>query len=269
MLSTVTREGWGAASNIENDAIARLFSGFESLHDRVAALQVVEQGLNRHSRPPEHGCVLNLAGLYGSRGVLLDPLCKRGAADAMQSLARYVNTRTGLTRRDAVWQVLALGDQPPLFEHDKPSEPAAHLPRPTLDETVYADYGSTGLSLNAHPMALIRKELTRLRVQQARVLKHARHGQWLRVAGLVLVRQRPSTALGVIFCTLEDETGTANLIIRPTIYSRFRKEATAAVALITEGRVERQGEVAHLQTARIEDVSHALDQLRSVSRDFH
>lgn len=78
-----------------------------------------------------------------------------------------------------------------------------------------------------------------------------------------------STALGVIFCSLEDETGTANLIIRPTIYSRFRKEATGAVALITEGRVERQGEVAHLQTARIEDVSHALDQLRSVSRDFH
>ena len=188
-------------------------------------------------------------------------LARLAAADAMQLLK--------LSRREAVWQVLALGDQPPLFEHDQPSEPEPRLPHPTLDETVYADYGSTGLSLNAHPIALIRKELRQLQVQQARVLKHARHGQWLRVAGLVLVRQRPSTALGVIFCTLEDETGTANLIIRPTIYDRFRKEATGAIALITEGRVERQGEVAHLQTARIEDLSHALDQLRSVSRDFH
>ena len=91
----------------------------------------------------------------------------------------------------------------------------------------------------------------------------------MRVAGLVLVRQRPGTAKGIVFCTLEDETGTANLIIRPEIYEKYRRAARGAVTLLAEGRVERQGEVVHLQPTRMEDLSKSLARLRSVSRDFH
>jgi error-prone DNA polymerase len=132
-----------------------------------------------------------------------------------------------------------------------------------------ADYATVGLSLNAHPIALIRKELDRLRIQTARVLKHSRQGQWMKVAGLVLVRQRPGTAKGIVFCTIEDETGTANLIIRPAVYRKYRQVAHGAVALVAEGRVERQGEVVHLQVTRVEDLAAYRVNLRSVSRDFH
>jgi error-prone DNA polymerase len=89
------------------------------------------------------------------------------------------------------------------------------------------------------------------------------------VAGLVLVRQRPGTAKGIVFATMEDETGTANLIIRPNIYEKYRPAARGAVALLAEGRVECQGEVVHLQVSRVTDLSKSLAQLRSVSRDFH
>jgi len=175
----------------------------------------------------------------------------------------------GLSRRKAVWQVLALGDDPPMFEGTEPIEQDPQLPEMSLKETVYADYDRTGLSLNAHPMSLVRSELKPLRIQQARVLKGARQGQWMKVAGLVLIRQRPSTAKGIVFCTLEDETGPANLLIRPNIYKKYRPAAHGAVALIAEGRVERQGEVVHLQCTRLENMSKALNKLRSVSRDFH
>ncbi|MCH8316875.1 MAG: error-prone DNA polymerase, partial [Planctomycetes bacterium] len=138
-----------------------------------------------------------------------------------------------------------------------------------LRDVVLADYGSTGFSLTAHPMALVRTELNRVGVRPARGLREARHGQPFRVGGLVLVRQRPSTASGIVFCTLEDETGVANLIIRPKIYERYRRVARASVALIAEGTVERQGEVVHLQTTRLIEMSGVFAELRGRSRDFH
>lgn len=106
-------------------------------------------------------------------------------------------------------------------------------------------------------------------MQQNRVLKHTRQGQWIRVSGLVLVRQRPSTARGIVFCTLEDETGTANLMIRPHIYEKYRHTAHGSAALIAEGKVERQGEVVHVQVTRLRDMSKSLARLRTISRDFH
>ena len=106
-------------------------------------------------------------------------------------------------------------------------------------------------------------------IEQSQVLRNSRQGRWIKVGGLVLIRQRPSTALGIVFCTLEDETGTANLVIRPPSYKKHRRAAHGAVALIAEGRVERQGDVVHLQVIRLEDMSMALEDLRSVSRDFH
>jgi error-prone DNA polymerase len=174
----------------------------------------------------------------------------------------------GFNRHEALWQVLALGEDPPLLEGHEPQEEPTHLPDLSLKESVYADYRRIGLSLAAHPMSLIRDRLRGMNILPSRALKHARQGQWIRVAGLVLIRQRPSTALGIIFCTLEDETGVANLVIRPPIYQKYRCAARGAVALIAEGRIERQNEVVHLQCTRLQDLSTALPDLASTSRDF-
>ncbi len=188
-------------------------------------------------------------------------LARLAAADALRSL--------GLNRREALWQVLALSDEPPLLQGFEPEEPAVKLPKLSLKDVVLADYDTTGLSLNAHPVALVREGLKRLGVQPASVLKSVKQGRRLRIAGLVLVRQRPSTAAGIVFCTLEDETGTANLIIRPAVYQKYRRAAHDSVALIAEGRVQRQGEVVHLLVASLQEMSQGLAELRSVSRDFH
>ena len=222
----------------------------------ISRVQV--EGIERVQRERPFTSVVDLAHRSGAPRATLARLA---TADAMGSL--------GLNRREALWQVLALGDDPAMLKGHEPDEPEAQLPELSPREVVVADYDTMGLSLSAHPMALIRKELSGLRVQQARILRKARQGQWMEVAGLVLVRQRPSTAKGIVFCTLEDETGTANLIIRPNIYEKNRRAARGAVALVAQGRVERQGEVVHLQVTRLADLSTSLAELGSVSRNFH
>jgi error-prone DNA polymerase len=138
-----------------------------------------------------------------------------------------------------------------------------------LADVVLADYDTIGLSLTAHPMSLLRDDLRKLGVKPNQILPHLRQGQWVLVSGIVLVRQRPSTAGGIVFCTLEDETGVANLIIRPAIYERYRRCARGAAALVAEGRIEREGDVVHVQVARLEDVADRLAKLPTISRDFH
>jgi error-prone DNA polymerase len=220
--------------------------------------QAKVEGIERAQREHPFRSVVDLARRSGASRATLARLA---AADAMRSL--------GLDRRQAVWQVLALSDEPPLFEGHEPEEPKPNLPEMSLADTVFTDYGTIGLSLSAHPISLVRGELKRLRVQHNRVLKHTRQGQRICVSGLVLVRQRPGTAGGIVFGTLEDETGTANLIIRPQIYEKYRRVAHGSTALIAEGRVERQGDVIHVQVTRLMDMSKSLARLRSVSRDFH
>jgi len=188
-------------------------------------------------------------------------LARLAAADALRSL--------GLNRREAVWQVLALSDEPPLLHGLEPTGPAPNLPELSMRDVVLADYDTIGLSLNAHPMSLIREDLNRVGVQPNRVLQCCPKGRRLKVSGIVLVRQRPSTANGIVFCTLEDETGNANLIIRPTVYEKYRCVARGAAALIAEGRVERQGDVVHLQVECLLDASEGLAELQGRSRDFH
>jgi len=207
------------------------------------------------------GPFTSVADLAKRSGVSRATLARLAAADAVQSL--------GLSRREAVWKVLALADEAPMFDGTEPAESDPNLPIMSVKETVYADYDRLGLSLHAHPMSLIREEMSRMGVQTSKALRNSCQGKWIKVAGLVLIRQRPSTALGIVFCTLEDETGTANLVIRPTIFQKYRRAAHAAVALVAEGRVERRGEVVHLQVSKLEDMSKALHKLRSIPRDFH
>ena len=199
-------------------------------------------------------------------------LLRLAAADAFRSLE--------LSRRDALWRILALDDagpDQPLLAGLTPEEPAAALPPTPRDEAVVQDYDALGLSLTAHPLELIRAELARLRlgprgglrVSPARALAVLRPGQRVAVAGLVTHRQRPGTAKGIVFMTLEDESGAANLIIRPAVWDRDRWIAATRGALIAEGHVERQGAVIHVQVQRFHDLAARLGPLRTKSRDFH
>lgn len=138
----------------------------------------------------------------------------------------------------------------------------------TPAQEVLADYRATGLSLNGHPMAFLRQGLDRLGVVPAVELSTRPKGKLVRVAGIVLVRQRPGTAKGITFVTLEDETGTANLLIRPDVWRRYRRAALGATILLAAGRLQREGLVIHVLVTRLENLSGRMEELTSQSRDF-
>ena len=135
-------------------------------------------------------------------------------------------------------------------------------------EEVLADYRTAGLSLRGHPLGFLRDELAKRNVAAAGSLATLPDGSAVSVAGIVLVRQRPGTAKGITFVTLEDETGTANLIIRLSVWKRCRHAAIGATVLLAHGRLQRHGQVIHVLVTRLEDLSPWLTQLGSQSRDF-
>jgi error-prone DNA polymerase len=185
-------------------------------------------------------------------------------ADAFSSL--------GLSRRQALWLALAIkDDDAPLFEEidDSAREPAVALPMMPPGQEVMADYATTSMSLKRHPLSLVRSILARERITTAAELPYVPHGRWVKVAGLVLIRQRPGTASGIVFVTLEDETGIANLIVRPDLYDRQRAAARHAMLLQADGYLEREGQVIHIMAKRLTDRSDLLAGHRFKSRDFH
>ena len=141
------------------------------------------------------------------------------------------------------------------------AEPAVVLPEMSLPEAVMRDYAALRLSLKEHPMAFLRARLAREGRVPTAALKDSRNGRRLATAGLVLVRQRPGTASGVIFVTLEDETGIANLVVWPGVFEQFRRTVLTAGVLCAEGRVQREGDVIHLVVERLTDLS---DRLRAL-----
>ena len=199
-----------------------------------------------------------------------------GRATIMRLAKAGVFGSLGTDRRHGLWDALAQDQRPmPLFDaatlNDTDNRQLTtdnFLPPLTAAEEVLADYRTTGLSLLAHPLQFLRGELEKLRVIPAGGLKTWPDGKWVRVAGLVLVRQRPSTAKGITFVTLEDETSTANLIIRPDVWKRYRTAALGATILIAAGPLQRQGENIHVLVAKLEDFSVHLDGMQSQSRDF-
>jgi len=189
---------------------------------------------------------------------------KLADADALASLGR--------DRRAALWEALAQEKQKrvlPLFdqlaaEDDRPVE----LPAMDLQQEVFADYKNVGLSLRGHPMEFYRQQLEQLGVTPAERLCSVPNNRKVCVAGLVLLRQRPSTAKGITFVTLEDETGTSNLVIRQAIWQRFYRTASHATALVAHGKCECKGSVIHVVVHRLEDLSERLCDLKTRSRDF-
>ncbi|MBK1837535.1 error-prone DNA polymerase [Azospirillum sp. YIM B02556] len=189
---------------------------------------------------------------------------KLAKADAFHSV--------GLDRRAALWAVRALGDTPlPLFARlDGPpynpmaEEPEAPLPVMALGEHVVMDYTSLSLSLKAHPLALLRDGLPG--VTPAERLVRTRDGRRLTTAGLVLVRQRPGSAEGVVFLTLEDETGIANLVVMPDAFETFRRPIMTARMMAATGRVQSHDGVVHLRVESLIDLTHRLAELTGGER---
>ena len=169
----------------------------------------------------------------------------------------------GLTRREALWAVKAIGgDRPlPLFEQDGEGlvEDPTKLPRMHLKEEVFEDYVSTRLTLREHPVALLRSDIGAF--HNADSLRETPDGKWLSVAGLVITRQRPGTASGVIFLTLEDDTFVSNVVVWPKTFKKFRKEVMAGRLLRVRGRLQREGVVTHIIATQIDDLSYLLDTL--------
>jgi len=175
-------------------------------------------------------------------------------ADAFRSM--------GLDRRRALWEVSALHDRPVGVFTGQPSESAveapAALPEMRLSEHVVHDYAATSLSLKAHPVSFVREKLELLRVIPIKELDNMSDGMPVKVAGLVLVRQRPGTANNILFITIEDETGTANLVVFEKLFDQFRKEILPARFLMVEGKLQKEGEVVHVILSSCNDVSKLL-----------
>jgi len=180
-------------------------------------------------------------------------------ADAFRSI--------GLDRRQALWQVSASYDQPTgVFRGQQfniDDENKVSLPKMKLSEHVVHDYASTSLSLKGHPVSFVREKLQMLRITSNAELIHLRDGDPIKVAGLVLVRQRPGTAKGICFITIEDETGTANLVVFPNIFQEFRKEILQSRLLMAEGKLQIEGEVIHVIVSACYDLSKLLHHLTS------
>jgi len=174
----------------------------------------------------------------------------------------------GLDRRDALWAARGLNrvggqEDLPLFTTapDPTREPDFHLPSMLLGEHIVEDYRTMGLSLKKHPVALLRDELSARRVTRAEDLKQKRNGERVRVAGLVLVRQRPGTASGVIFATLEDETWIANIVVWPRTFEQFRPQILGGRLIAVEGPVQSESGVIHVIAERVHDYTPLLAKL--------
>ncbi len=188
-------------------------------------------------------------------------LLRLAGADAFHSL--------GLSRREAQWHVLSTGEELPLFEQvDVDQETTPSLAEMSLDQHVVADYHSVGLSLKAHPVSLVRTELTNLGILKACELDAQPDRSHVRVAGLVIVRQRPGTSKGTIFITIEDETGIVNLVVWNHMCQRYRMVVRGAAAMVAHGRLERANNVTHVIVTHLEDLSDWLSAIHNRSRDF-
>jgi error-prone DNA polymerase len=207
-------------------------------------------------------------------------LSRLSKADAFGSLT--------LDRRNALWNSLPVQKVMPLFDDppqnsdsqksgqhaaadpagDRDPEPPVALPVASPLSEVVADYRATGLSLRDHPMKFLRPVLEKMRVAKSSDLAILPVDRRVKVAGLTIMRQRPGTASGITFVTLEDETGFANLIVRPEIWERYHAAARTATAMLAHGRLQRHDNVIHVLVTRLDDLSAMLADLDQRSRDF-
>ena len=196
-------------------------------------------------------------------------------ANEKDSLVR-ANTlhRLAKHRHQAQWQSLAIENNKPLLKELDScpltiSDSEHVISSPSIIEDMIADYNTTGLTLNKHPIAILREQNLLKGCKSAKHLNKLRHGQFVKVAGIVSGRQRPQTAAGVLFVTLEDETGNMNIVVWNKTLETFRKQVLTSHLLLIKGKIEREKSVIHIVAGHIQDISHQLQDFDRGSRDFH
>ncbi|MDH3994948.1 MAG: OB-fold nucleic acid binding domain-containing protein, partial [Gammaproteobacteria bacterium] len=187
-------------------------------------------------------------------------------ADTLASLSGH--------RHQSQWQIMALEQARPLLQ-DEQREPGSYfddgvqLPAPSVAEEVLADYRATGLTLRAHPMSLLRDRPPFNRCKRHTDLAELSNNRFVRIAGLVTCRQRPGSASGVLFLTLEDETGNSNIVVWQRTQQQFRQALMTSQLLLVNGTLETKNNVIHIIAGGLFDYTHELQALRVSSRDFH
>jgi error-prone DNA polymerase len=242
---------------------------------RLASGLAEEEGrlivkVRRSGNGSPYGSVEEVARRTGVSRKAIEALAE---ADAFASL--------GASRRSAIWDAKAVErDVPPLLRLAESSlgepglikEADPYLPAEAAGQAVVLDYNATGLTLRQHPLALLRPILSKLGYHDTRRLTSARPGTSIRLPGIVLMRQRPGTAKGIVFITLEDEFGVANLVVYPNVGARDRAAMVGARLMVAEGRIERETEhaevpITHLICRKLTDRSDLLRQLSIAEND--
>ena len=237
-----------------------------ALEEKKGKYCIVRMGFRQVGGLREEDMLLLIAGRtepYRHIHRLLDAGVPPTALEKLADADAFVSM--GLDRRRALWEVSALADRPIGLFNGQPSESdteeGVSLPAMTLSEHVVHDYATTSLSLKAHPISFVRENLRQLGNISAYDLRGRRNGDFVKVAGLVLVRQRPGTASGICFITLEDETGTFNLVVWRTLFDQYRKEILSAKLLMVEGHLQVEKEVVHVIVKRCHNLSRLLGRL--------
>jgi error-prone DNA polymerase len=235
-------------------------------------LRPVRLGLNRISGFPQEAALRLTAARDSAAFASPEDLARRAQLDAGQlALLAGADALAPLAghRHQAAWAVAGVDTRAtPLLRATRTHEAAADLPAPDAATTALADYRSQGLSLTQHPVALLREQLAAFKVQPAAVLRGYPQGRLARASGIVTHRQRPETAKGVVFVTLEDDTGAVNVIVWPAVAEAQRRALLGATLLTVYGIWQREGEVRHLVARTLVDHSDLLLGLAPRSRNF-
>ncbi len=233
------------------------FRQIKGLREEDMQLLVAFRGTRARARSEKPLTPHARIALLFEAGIPLSALEKLANADAFRSI--------GLDRRKALWEVSGLSDHVSgLFSGiaaDTSFEKNIVVPEMTLSQQVVEDYRTLGLSLKEHPLSFVRNKLSLLKIIRNQDLIQCFDGELVNVAGLVLVRQRPGTASGICFITIEDETGNANLVVFEKLFAKYRKEIVHSRLLMVEGKVQKEAEVIHVIASRCYDISGLLGSL--------
>lgn len=260
----VHHSGWDCALEMGADGKAALRLGLRMVK-RLAYAEAAKLA----EAVAGHGIFRDVHALWRHSGVKTATLRTLAKADAFGSM--------GLDRQQALWQILKLRDTPaPLFEaaaaEAERADAADRLPEVPPLRQVTQDYSAIGLSLKQHPMHYLRERMDRLDVTPAGELKdEARwpQGSKVTIAGVVTIRQRPSTASGVTFMSVEDETGLYNVVVRPRVYEKCRTAVHTAGVIFARGKVDRKGQVIHVTVDSLQNITQMLNELNAPARNFH
>ncbi len=275
LAADVNRSGWDSV--LEEDTAAA--HGNVS-HDWIDApgdpallhLRSVRLGLSRISGFAQEAAERLVAARAAGPWESVEDLTRRARLDAHHlALLARAGALAPLAghRHQAAWTVAGIDTRAtPMLVATRTDEAPAALAAPGLAATVLADYHATGLSLTQHPVALLRDQLAAYRVQTAAMLADCPHGRLARASGIVTHRQRPETAKGVVFVTLEDETGAVNVIVWPALAEAQRRELLASSLLTVYGVWQREGAVRHLVAKKLVDHTSLLQGLSTKSRNF-